>query len=461
MILLAGVLTISACSRQKEPVLAPTEARAIAKEAYIYGFPMVDNYRVMYSYFVDPGDKEYKGGWNEMHAEARVYTPEDKALQTPNSDTPYAFCGVDLRAQPVVITMPAIEKARYYSAQFIDLYTYSFAYTGSRTTGNGGGNFLLAGPGWKGDAPAGINSVIRCETDLALIVIRTQLFDSNDIANVRRIQEGYKIHTLSAFLGTTGPVAAPEIAFPKPLSPSEEKSSLSFFNLLNFVLQYCPTDSSETVLMARFAKIGVGAGKQIDLATLKPDVRQAMEDGIKDAWAAYAESEKKLNSGELTSGDLFGTRAYLKNNYLYRMQGAVDGIYGNSKDEAIYPVYATDAAGGALNGSGNKYTLTFAKDQLPPANAFWSITMYRLPERLLVDNALDRYLINSTMLKKLKKEKDGSIIIRVQYASPGPKLQANWLPAPQGPFVMAMRIYWPKPEALDGTWKRPELVKVN
>src|SRR5262249_54109956 len=158
---------------------------------------------------------------------------------------------------------------------------------------------------------------------------------------------------------------------------------------------FCPTDSSETALMARFAKIGVGAGKKIDIATLTPEMKAALDGGIKDAWAAYEESEKKIKDGELTSADLFGTRAYLKNNYVYRMQGAVDGIYGNSKDEAVYPVYATDSTAQPLDGTGNKYTLTFAKDQLPPANAFWSITMYSLPSRLLVENPLQRYLINS------------------------------------------------------------------
>lgn len=460
LILLAATLAISGCSKKKEPVLAPEEARAIAKEAYIYGYPMVDNYRVMYSYFVDPNDKEYKGGWNEVHSTARVYTPEDKAIQTPNSDTPYSSIGADLRAEPLVLTLPPVEPGRYYMAQCIDLYTHNFAYLGSRTTGNEGGNFLLAGADWKGDTPPGIKQVIRCETNLALILYRTQLFSPDDIDKVKRVQDGYKVHRLSTFAGTAAPAAAPDIAFPKPLSADEQKKSLEFFNELNFLLQFCPTDSSETALMQRFAKIGVGAGKTFPVATLTPELKAAIEGGIQDAWTAYEESEKKLHTGELTSGDLFGTRAYLKNNYLYRMQGAVDGIYGNSKDEAIYPPYMTDSAGGVLDGSAGKYTLTFANGQLPPVNAFWSITMYSFPSRLLVDNPLDRYLINSTMLSKLKKEKDGSIVIHIQYASPGPKLQSNWLPAPQGPFMMAMRLYWPKPEALDGTWHAPPLNRI-
>jgi len=460
-VLLPALLVFASCSKKKEPVLAPGQERAIARDAYIYGFPIVDNYRIMYSYAVNVNDPEYKGDWNEVHSTARVYTPQDKTLQTPNSDTPYSFVMADLRTEPLVLTVPAIGAGRYYSLQFIDLYTHNFAYVGSRTTGNDGGNFLLAGPDWKGEAPAGIKSVIRCETQLALVIYRTQLFNPNDIEKVKAIQEGYKIHRLSQFAGQPSPTAAPNIDFFKPLTSADEKTSLEFFNELNFLLSFCPTDSSETALMTRFAQIGVGAGKKIDVATLTPGLKQALEAGIKDAWTAYAESEKKLKAGELTSGDLFGTRAFLKNNYLYRMQGAVDGIYGNSNGEAIYPVYMTDSTGQPLDGTGNNYTITFAKDQLPPVNAFWSLTMYRLPDRLLVDNPLDRYLINSPMMPKLKKEKDGSIVLRIQYASPGPKLQANWLPAPQGPFVLVMRLYWPKPEALDGTWKKPDLVKAN
>ncbi len=136
--------------RRRRPRVTPEQARAIAKEAYIYGFPMVDNYRVQYSYFVDKQDPEYKGGWNEIHNTARVYTPEDTAIQTPNSDTPYSAVGADLRAEPLVLTVPPIEQDRYYSLQFVDGYTYNFAYVGSRTTGNGGGKYLLAGPDWTG-----------------------------------------------------------------------------------------------------------------------------------------------------------------------------------------------------------------------------------------------------------------------------------------------------------------------
>jgi hypothetical protein len=157
--------------------ISADEARTIAKEAYIYGFPLVDSYRVQYSYFVDRGNPEFKVPWNTLSNTARVYTPDDKAIQTPNSDTPYSFLGADLRAEPLVLTVPAIEEERYYSLQFIDMYTFNFAYVGSRATGNDGGSFLLAGPDWKGETPPGVKSVIRAETEFAFVLYRTQLFN--------------------------------------------------------------------------------------------------------------------------------------------------------------------------------------------------------------------------------------------------------------------------------------------
>src|SRR5579862_2468233 len=153
--------------------LAPAQARAIAKEAVIYGFPLVDNYRIQYSYFVEQDGPEYKGPWNTIVNNARVYTPDDKAIQTPNSDTPYSYVGADLRAEPLVLSTPEIEQDRYYSLQFIDMYTFNFAYAGSRATDNNPGKFLLAGPSWRGEAPPGVTSVIRSETEFAFILYRT------------------------------------------------------------------------------------------------------------------------------------------------------------------------------------------------------------------------------------------------------------------------------------------------
>jgi len=467
--LMVGLLSLIGCSKKEEPkVEAPVPKdysmeKGIAKDAYIYGFPIVDNYRILYSFFVNKEDSQYKGEWNTIINTDRVATPADTAMQTPNSDTPYSHLGLDLRTEPIVITVPKMDAKRYWSIQLIDLYTHNFAYVGTRSTGNDGGHFMIAGPDWKGETPKGITKVIQSETQLGLGFFRTQLMNSADLPNVKKIQAAYKAEPLSKFIGeaTTMPAPnpAPPIDFLKPISRDDQKTSPEFYNLLNFVLKFCPTNSTETELMQNFAKIKVGADQKIDFATMDSDLKKAYTDGMLNAWASYEDFIKtKVNSGEVVSGQVFGTREHLQNNYMYRMTGAQMGIWGNSKDEAIYPVYKLDSNGKPLDASQNNYTIRFEKGQLPPANAFWSMTMYNLPESLLVENKLNRYLINSPMLPTLKKDPDGGITLYVQKDSPGAAKESNWLPAPDGPFAAFLRIYWPKPEALDGTWKRPELV---
>jgi hypothetical protein len=467
-------LAASGCSRpsQAAPAATPgasaqhsvtlTEARAIARDAYVYGYPMVDSYRIQHAYFVDSKNPEYKAPWNQIRNIPRVFTPEDKAVQTPNSDTPYSMAGLDLRAEPIVLTVPAIEKNRYFSIQLVDLYTHNFDYIGSRGTGNDGGSFLIAGPRWTGEAPKGVKKVSRSETELVLAVYRTQLFNPNDLANVKKIQDGYKVQPLSEFLGQPSPVAGPPITFMQPLTPEAQKTSLQFFNLLNFLLTYSPTVSSETALMDRFAKIGIGAGKTLDLNALAPDMKQALEQGMADGWKEYSDfKSSEIDTGKLTSGDLFGTRDYLKNNYLYRMAAAALGIYGNSKAEAMYPFYTLDEKKEKLDAATGRYTIRFAPGELPPVNAFWSVTMYNLPQNLLVSNPINRYLLNASMLPKFARDSDGGLTFYIQNESPGKAKEANWLPAPKGPFFLAMRLYWPKDEATNGRWVAPPLKRVS
>jgi hypothetical protein len=456
-ILLALMVVLPA---QAKDDINPDEVRAIAKEAYLYGYPMVDAYRVMYTYFSDTENPEFKAPWNHIRNIPRVFTPDDKAIVSPNSDTPYSMAGLDLRAEPVVLTVPPIDPKRYFSVQLIDAYTFNFDYIGSRTTGNGGGNFLVAGPGWKGKVPKGIEKVFHSETYLVFATYRTQLFNPEDIDNVKKVQDGYKIQALSTFLGQPAPTVSTE-DFMKPISAEGEKSSLEFFNVLSFVLNFCPTDSSEKELMERFAKIGVGAKKNIDINALSPEMKQAYVDGIADAWQEFHTFEKTdLAGNKVTSGDIFGTRAYLKNNYLYRFSAAILGLYGNSKEEAMYPFYRTDSKGEKLNASKYNYTLTFPKAKSSPVHAFWSLTMYGLPESLLVANPINRYLINSPMLPDLKRNADDSITIYIQANSPGADKESNWLPAPNGPFWVALRLYWPAQTALDGDWKQPPLERM-
>jgi hypothetical protein len=437
--------------------LVADEARAIARDATIYGVPMLEDYRIQYSYFVNRNDPDFKAPWNTLNNVARVFTPDDKAIQTPNSDTPYSQLGADLRAEPLVLTVPAVEKGRYYSLQFVDMYTYNFAYVGSRATGNDAGSFLLAGPRWKGEKPEGIKAVIRSETDFDFVQFRTQLLAPSDLENLKKVQAGYKVQTLSEFVGRPAPPATSALNFPKPLTLDEQKSSLEFFPLLNFLLEFCPTHPTEEALMARFAKLNIGAHKVFDPNALLPEIRKAVTDGMTDAWRAFADFKAaEVDTGKRTAADGFGDRAMLKNDYMARMASAVLGIYGNTKDEAMYPAYFRDADGQMLNGA-NRYVLRFKQGQLPPANSFWSLTMYELPSSLLYANSINRYLINSPMLGSFKRDPDGGFTIYIQNEMPEKDLAANWLPAPAGPFWTTLRIYWPKPEALSGEWKQPPI----
>ena len=458
-IALVGALALTMSAQAAD--ITPAEARSIAKEAYIYGYPMVDGYRVQYSYFVDRQNPEYKAPWNQIRNMARVFTPEDRAIVSPNSDTPYSMLALDLRTEPIVLTVPVIEKERYFSIQLIDLYTFNFDYIGSRATGNDGGSFLIAAPGWKGATPKGVKKVLHAETELVLAVYRTQLFKPDDIDNVRKVQAGYKVQPLSEFLAAPAPKAAPAIDFLKPLTPEAQKTSPEFFNELNFILTFCPTDPSENQLMARFAKLGIGAGKSFDAGKLSAEIKTAVEQGMADAWAEFADFKaKSFDTGKVTSGDCFGTRQYLKNNYLYRMAAGVIGLYGNSKQEAMYPFYGVDSDRQPLDGA-RHYTMHFGPGELPPVNAFWSVTMYDLPGHFLVANPLDRYLLNSPMLPQFKRDADGGLTLHFQNESPGPDKESNWLPAPKGPFFMAMRLYWPKEAALEGKWSAPLLKRVD
>ncbi len=443
-----------------EPQIVPSlkETRAIAKDAYIYGFPMVQAYLTMYAFSIDTHNPQYKGPFNAPLSFARVFTPDDSAFVTPNSDTPYTFLSLDLRAEPIVLTIPPLEKNRYWVFQMMDLYTFNFDYLGTRTSGNNGGTFLVAGPRWKGTVPSGITKVLHPETEFINVVGRTQLFNPADLDKVKNIQSGYKAQPLSAFLGQPAPPATPPIPWIAPVSPAQMKTSLHFFNVMSFLLQFCPVESSETALRAGFAGIGVGPGENIDVDSLSLEKKAALEGGM-------ADGQKEIDDRRASSGgdisNFFGTRAFLHNDYVARATGAQMGIGANSREEALYPLYEKDSGGDLLDGSKARYTLHFNKGAFPPVDAFWSLTMYNLPQQLLVKNPINRYLINSPMLPDLKLDSEGGLTIYIQSESPGKGNESNWLPAPKAPFMLAMRYYLPKPELIEGTWKSPLVVRAN
>jgi hypothetical protein len=427
---------------------SPDEARGIVKDAFIYAYPMLFNYKTMYDQAIDPASKSYVGGFGKFRNYSTPYGPENREIVTPNNDTPYSWAWLDLRREPWVLSVPAIPDNRYYVFQWIDLFTYNFAYVGSRTTGDGAGHYLFVGPSWHGDTPKGIDKVFRSETDFILTLGRTALSGPDDVGRLEAIQKGYRLTPLSSFEHRSAPAAAPKLTFPK--WDEKKATSIDFISYLNFLLQFTqPPAPSEVELMRRFSAIGVGPGRQFDAASLSLEMRQAMEAGLADAKSALADAEKSTTS----SFDLFGSREDLKDDYLKRAVAAAMGIYGNTKEEAVYVGTRLNADHEQLLGS-QPYVIHFDKTDLPPAKFFWSMTMYDLPGRHLVANRINRYSIGDRT-KGLKYGADGSLDIYVQHSTPGRGLESNWLPAPEGAYNVIARIYGPGPAAFDGSWKFP------
>ncbi len=458
---IAAVLFVTACNTNKpsESGLTATDARAIAKEAYIYGFPMTVNYQTMYKQAIDTTSRDYRGAFNTLNSSKSVATPDDKFVVTPNSDTPYSYLWMDLRAEPIVVTMPKIEANRYYTAQLVDLYTFNFAYLGTRAYGNEGGSFLIAGPGWNGDMPKGIKAVIRTETQFAYALFRTQLFNAADLSKVNKIQSEYHAEPLSSFLHQPAPAAAPAVNWPK--FTEDMSTTPAMFPLVNFLFQFCPPNPSESAVLARFARLNIGPGQTFDISKFSPEIQQAINDGIKDSAPDFEGVMKKVNADQVQSSDFFGARDFLKDNYLYRYVGAKIGLYGNTGADAIYFGFFVDANHQPLDASKSSYELHFAKGDLPPNKAFWSLTMYDGKTQFLVANPLKRYLLNSTTLKSYKYGPDGSLTLYISHDNPGPAKQSNWLPAPDGPFYCVFRVYLPGEAVLNGTWKKPLMQPVQ
>jgi hypothetical protein len=442
------------------------ETEAIAEEGFIYGLPLVMNYAVMHEFAVDTKCSQFKAPFNEINNQHRVATYEDTAVITPNSDTPYSMLWTDLRAEPMVISVPAVERNRYYSVQLIDGNTYNFGYIGSRATGTEAGDYLVVGPGWKAGAPAGIKKVFSSTTPFALVLFRTQLFDDTDMPNVKKIQEGYKAQPLSAFLKLPAPPSAPKIDF---LPATTEGIKTHFFEYLAAALEFVPPSPEDVQIRDKLARIGVERGKDFkmhDLSLLhKGAVLLGMKRGNDKVDEFLSGHFKDINGWHV--GAFFGDRAFYEGDWLMRAAAAKGGLYGNNAEEAMYPYTRKDAKGNILDGRKHRYTITFQAGQLPPVNAFWSITMYDGKSQFLIKNPINRYLINSPMLSVMAKNADGSMTLYIQKDSPGKANEANWLPAPDDTIYMVMRLYWPKdapPSILppgEGTWQPPGIVAAN
>lgn len=461
---LPGLILAMSCNKDSGPAREAISHKDTYKEAYIYGFPMIAAYKAMYQFNIDKTNSQYKGGFNQVLSTAQVFTPKDTAIVTPNSDTPYSMLQVDLRAEPVVFCVPQVEKNRYYSVQLTDMYSFNYGYVGSRATGNDAGCYMIAGPDWKpdwrGDAPKGIKKTFHSETQFGLVIFRTQLFSPSDINNVKRIQAGYTAQTLSAFAHQLGP---PTPSLPDFPAFTEDAFKTDFPKYLSLLLQFCPPVEEEKTVRDRLADVGIVVGKPYGASKLSEAQKAELAVGVKEGYDAIVKQKDNLGkdiNGWIV-GSAFGDRAFYNGNFLLRAAAALAGIYGNDAVEAMYPMAKNSSDGQPLDGSKHNYTLTFAAGQYPPVNAFWSVTMYDGKTQLLIANPINRYLINSPMLPGLKKNPDGSLTIYIQKDAPAADKKANWLPAPDGPIYLVMRLYWPKvqpPSILppgSGTWQPP------
>ena len=468
--LLAAALTGSLCALMPSASQAQwpdiREAKDIAEAGFVFGLPIVMNYGVMYEYALDRSSSQFKAPLNQIYNMTNVATYKDTAIVTPNSDTPYSVLFVDLRAEPTVLSVPAVEKSRYYSVQLCDGNTYNYGYIGSRATGNEAGDYMVVGPDWKGATPPGIKKVFQSSTQFSFVIYRTQLFKPDDISNVEKVQAGYKVQPLSAYLKQPAPPAAPTINFPKF---DKELVKTNFFEFLDFALQFGPEQANEKEIRAKLARIGVGPGKTFNFKDLplahKLEIGLGMKEGDRKVDEAVSKAGKAINGWQVSA--LPGDSAHYNGDWLKRAAAAKAGIYGNDPAEATYPLTRVDGEGKTLDGSGKNYTLTFPAGQQPPVNSFWSITMYDGKTQLLIENPINRYLINSPMLPALKTNADGSLTLYIQNKSPGADKESNWLPAPDGPIYLVMRLYWPKTEAPSilppgsGTWQPPAIVAAN
>jgi len=442
---------------QPAPLLTPEEARAIALEAYVFGFAMVENYKSIFGFCLYPKSPVYSG-FNKYQHNRKLYDPDFTLVVSPNNDTLYSTTFADLRTEPLVISVPPTGD-RYFVIQLVDGSSDNLAYIGTRVTGREGGNFVLVGPNFKGTLPTDrFDRVIVSQSQFVALATRTAINGATDTAGATAVQDKLRLTPLSDYLGQPAPEPAPQINF-LPWDPAKVEG-IGFFAYLDMVLNWHTPRLDEAGLMGRLKRIGVFAGglDEFDASRFSPEVQSALLAGIKAGREAIEERGnnlgKRINGWEYTPpmGD-YGT------DYLFRSAVAWKFMYTNSPEEALYPIANVDADGKALDGKSN-YVLRFEKGGLPPADAFWSVTMYDSKTKLLVRNNLNRYSIGDRTAG-LKSDADGGLTLYVQHSSPGQARESNWLPAPEGAFYVILRAYCPRKELLSGAYRLPPLKRAD
>jgi hypothetical protein len=428
------VVGIVGCNKNEGPVREAVSHQDDYQQAYIYGFPMIAAYKAMYQFSIDKSNSQFKAPFNQIWNDSKTFTPKDTAIVTPNADTPYSLLEMDLRAEPLVICVPRVEKNRYYAVQLSDLYSYNVGYIGIRATGNDPGCYMVTGPNWKGEPPKGIKKIFPLETQFGIAIFRTQLFNAADMPNVIKIQKGYSVQPLSAYLKQPAPPAASPVDWP-PFN-GEDPFKLQFPKYLSFLLQFCPENPQDKNIRAKMAAVGMVPGQAWDESKLSEAQKAELGIGVKEGFDAIgkrvADLGKTINGWQVAAAQ--GDRSFYKGDYLLLAAAAKAGIYGNDPEEAMYPLTRKDGTGAELDGSKHNYALTFAKGELPPVNAFWSVTMYDGKTQLLIENPINRYLVNSPMLPSLKKSADGSLTLYIQKDAPSADKKAN-CPRPTAQFI--------------------------
>lgn len=463
-----SLLILISCKKNtyEKKDLTPEEAKEIAKEAYIYAYPMLMGYKSLYYTVIDKKSPGYRSDFNVITHDRHPADNTRKDVVSMNADTPYSLFALDLRAEPIVFSVPAV-KDRYYVFQFIDLFTHNFAYVGTRATGNEAGDYLFVGPQWKGKIPEEkFKKVFYVESQLTTGIGRTQLFNTKDLQNVVKIQDQFKITSLSKFLNEETPEAPTPIPWLPVIDPNDF-TNINFIKYFNIYLNLVqPINNEDKESLAKFEKIGIKPGAAFDKSQFSEETLAAINEGINDGIATIKEKTSKI--GEQKNGwnmmDPFGNRSFYKGDRLLRAAAVMVGIYGNDKIEAFYPVAYIDSDGKTLNGKGNAYKIHFSKEQIPPAKYFWSVTLYDKRADgvggYLIKNPINRFLINSTT-DGLVYDKDGGLTIYIQNQKPRGSLSSNWLPAPTEDFYLMMRMYGPKENAINGTWSPPAIEKVK
>ncbi len=416
----------------------------ICEDAYVFAYPMLENYRTLFTQACDPKFGGYIGGFDRYRHYSRPYTPSDSDIVTPNNDTVYSWAWLDLRREPIVMEIPDIDASRYNIFQWFDLYTYNFATPGSRLNGTSAKTYLFAKQGWSGSTPDAVDEVFFTESDFVGTLTRTSINGPDDIARVQEIEHGYRFTPLSEFVGDKPPPPAPQITF--PTWDEDAVRTPAYITYVNFLLDHIAINAQDEPALNEFAKIGIGAGLDTDVTSLDNETRDAIQSGIDSALAKLTE---RVKHNEDNIG-LFGPRQYLGTDYEARAVGAMIGLYGLNETEAVYFSYQTDADGNELAGS-NTYKMKFSEP--PPVNLFWSLTMYNLPQRLLVDNPIDRYSFGDRT-EGILYDSDGGLEITLSRTDPGSG--TNWLPTPDGNFFLVMRMYAPKEPIINKTWPRPQ-----